>query len=73
MSQSQENFDTAVHSGEQTLADLRAHSHATSRRIQLRNLPSQRLHSMAWDLEAIGAALRQELYERSEGIPMDLG
>ena len=75
MSLAQENFESAIHSGRHTLRELSRlvdnpglfHTIFTLRKVNTR-----RLNTLAWDLEAIQAAIRVELNNRSEA-PTDLG
>lgn len=69
MNLAQENFDSAVKSAKRTLGDLLMHK---SKPIELGSCSKHYLQSLAWDLEAIQAAIRIELNNRSER-PVDLG
>lgn len=72
MTMSQENFERAVKSGQMTLGQL-ADAARTRYPPDLSNLHTRKLRSWAWDLEAIQAALRQELNDRDKQNPVDLG
>lgn len=61
----QENFDAAQTSARGTIRELQTP-------VTLRRKTNRELSSMLWDLEAMGAALRLELMNRSDQ-PVDLG
>lgn len=61
MSLPQRNFDRAVASGMPSLRTLAQQS------VDLRATSTQQLRTLAWDLEAIEAALRMELNNRLAG------
>lgn len=65
MSLPQENFDAAVAKATSTLGMLDMHP-------QLAGQSPATLQSWLWDLEAIAAALRHELANRSDS-PVDFG
>lgn len=60
----QENFDRAVSSAAGTITKI-------AYAVQLQGMSVRELESMAWDLEAIQAAIRIEINNRSG--TMDLG
>lgn len=68
MNLAQENFERAVISGQNTL-----HRLDRGRMIDLNGETTARLRVIAWDLEAIGAAIRLELMGRETQEPVDLG
>lgn len=64
----QENFERALNAGRATLQILEEQPYP-----QLSNEATQRLEGWAWDLEAIVAALRNELVNRDDTNPVDFG
>jgi len=75
MNLAQENFEAAVKSARHTLRELSATAERPNlfREIfTLKKVNTRRLQTLAWDLEAIQAAIRMELNDRNES-PMDLG
>lgn len=69
MSLAQENFDRARNSGQASIEKL-----ATRGPIDIRRMDTRSLRTLAWDLEAIEAALRIELNNRLAGPDsMDMG
>jgi hypothetical protein len=64
----QDNFERAVVSAQQTLRRL-----DRGAMIDITKESVPRLRTIAWDLEAIGAAIRLELMNRETDSPVDLG
>lgn len=72
MSLAQENFDRACRSGRDTLRELAGVGDLGADR-PLRAMHTDKLRGMAWDLEAVTAAIHMELNNRLAGPdPMDV-
>lgn len=63
----QENFDRACSSGYATLKELTETTGDLRGQIRLSEIPTRKLRTVAWDLEAIAAALHMELNNRLVG------
>lgn len=66
----QENFERALGAGHRSLALLVAGPPAPT--PVLATVSTEQLRHMAWDLEAIGAAVRLELINRETREPVDV-
>lgn len=73
MSLAQENFDRAISSGYNTLRNLSDAAKIGGTPIDLSKASTRKLEQIAWELEAIQAALRLEINRRMAGEAMDLG
>lgn len=64
---SQDNFDRALGSGYTSLRMLLDAARLGGEQVRLEEVNTTKLRTIAWDLEAIGAALHMELNNRLAG------
>lgn len=72
MSMAQGNFERALKSGQMSLNTL-ADAARTQYPPNLGTMHARKLRALAWDLEAIQAAIRLELNDRETQKPVDFG